>query len=145
MVADDEQVCLVFRLLNNPLFPPKLAAIAWQKRNGDKYFLSCLTTLSDEEKNILTALCAKDLLAVDLSHFRQAIHLSYNGVVAKDVVLRAEMRKGREKSIPHMAARQRRRFCLATRHRMVEKETDLDECYRHHMGWELDLLAKFQP
>ena len=84
-----------------------------------------------------------DVIVDDIAHYRQATKESF-GLSPMTVEIRREEAPGRmrERTVRFMADQQKRKWCFYTRRRPLFESADADECYMHHVGWELDILAQ---
>ena len=137
---------VAFRLLNNPCFAPYLAAFAWQiPGENRRYMVDCLRPEEPGMNAFIKVLFDRDLISIDLSHFRQAILNTFGSVPPINVITQLKLRKGKQANIHHLYTSQQRPFCTATRRRIYKHGDSLDKCAIYHLAWELDVIAGFKP
>ena len=137
-------IAVAHRQLNNPFHPNRFAVLAWQESGkDDRFMIDLVNRPTADEERVVGALLACDIVVDDLQPFKKAVNERFGD----HHVTRSGPKAGgaRERSFHFAASQQRRRSCNATRRRFIFESGDADDCFFFHLGWELDIMSKFQP
>ena len=140
---EDEQgpVTASYRLLNDPRFPPSLAAIMWQLPNSSrKLWMPVLRDMGKPEMKVMDVLLVSDLVMIDLCHFSEAVENCLHKSPKTQRIAKGTLKGGRGHILQRLAKDRNLSACLATSHRPIVDEQDMDACFVWHMAHEVDLL-----
>ena len=83
----------------------------------------------------------REIKAFRLALFRDAIVREFPNLLVGPDMLRLERQKRYVWPVASWARLQKRDWCCATSSRWIEEKEDVDDCFRYHLAWELDIVA----